>query len=190
MMKKFLSLIIICIAFTSCDVLTQIQQTIALKNCNFALDKVKSVSVAGIDVSKNTQLTIANIATLTNALLNKKLPFSTTVQMAVENPGDLQARMGSFDWICAIDGQDIVNGTINTVYTIAAKSETNVPLSINVDIFEIFSNQGIEAIKTFATSLSAPEDFLSHIGIRIKPSITVGSTQLQYPDYITLKLKN
>jgi hypothetical protein len=65
---------------------------------------------------------------------------------------------------------------------------TTVPLGVNTDLGELFSKKGLDALKNFASSFSS-NGTSSKVGIRVRPSMNVGSQQVAFPDYIKLEAK-
>jgi LEA14-like dessication related protein len=96
--------------------------------------------------------------------------------------------MTAMDWILAIDGTDVANGASNRTYTIKPSTTTTVPLGVSTDLGQLFSSKGVDALKNFASSFSN-DGTSSKIGLRIRPSMTVGTTQVPLPNYIKIEKK-
>lgn len=182
------------ILLTSCDVLTQVANQFTsvanLANCDFALKNVSNVSVAGVNVKNLSKgnLSATDVVKLVAAYQSKQVPLSMDVNVDITNPTTTQAAMTAMDWILAIDGSDMANGVSNKSYTIKPSTTTTVPLGVNTDLGNLFSKQGVEALKNFASSFTN-EGISSKVGLRVKPSIAVGSTLVPFPNYITLEKK-
>ena len=63
-----------------------------------------------------------------------------------------------------------------------------MPLGVNTDLAELFSSKGLDALKNFASSFST-EGISSKVGLRIRPSMNVGTQTIPFPDYIKLEKK-
>lgn len=182
------------ILLSSCDVLQQVANQFSsvanLANCDFSLKNVSNVSVAGVNVKNLTQgnLTASDVVKLVAAYQSKKVPLTMNVNIDVSNPTTTEAAMTAMDWILAIDGTDMANGNNTCSYTIKPSATTTVPLGVNTDLGELFSSKSVEALKTFASSFSN-EGISSKVGLRIKPSISVGTTQVPFPNYINIEKK-
>ena len=96
--------------------------------------------------------------------------------------------MTALDWILSIDGTDMANGVNSNSYTIKPSATTTVPLGVNAELADLFSKKGVEALKNFASSFTN-EGISSKVGLRVKPSISVGTAQVPFPDYIKLEKK-
>lgn len=182
------------ILLSSCDVLldlaNQASSVANLVNCDFALKNVSNVTVAGVNVKNLTQgkLTATDVVQLVAAYQSKKVPLAMNVNVDVTNPTTTQAAMTAMDWILAIDGSDMANGISTQSYTIKPSTTTTVPLGVNTDLGNLFSQKGLEALKTFAGSFTS-EGISSKVGLRVKPSLAVGNTVIPFPNYITLEKK-
>lgn len=182
------------ILFSSCDVINdlvgQANSLANLKNCEFNLKNVDNVSVAGINVKNLTQgkLTSTDLVKLVAAYQTKKVPLSMNVNMNVKNPTSQQAALSVLDWILAIDGTDMASGTSDKRYTINPSTTTTIPLAVNTDLGDLFSKKGVEALKAFASSFTN-DGTSSKVGLKVKPSLSVGSTNIPFPNYIKLEKK-
>lgn len=182
------------ILLSSCDILTQVASQFSsvanLANCEFALKNVSNVSVAGVNVKNltNGNLSATDIVKLVAAYQSKQVPLNLDVNVNVKNPTTTQAAMTALDWILAIDGSDMANGVSNKNYTIKPSTTTTVPLPVSTDLGKLFSQKGLDALKNFASSFTS-EGISSKVGLRVRPSLSVGSTQVPFPNYITLEKK-
>ena len=183
-----------CILLTSCDVLLQVANQMSsvanLANCDFSLKNVSNVSVAGVNVKNlaKGQLQATDVVKLVAAYQTKQVPLAMDVNVDITNPTTTQAAMTALDWILAIDGSDMANGVSTKAYTILPSTTTTVPLGVNTDLGNLFSKQGLESLKTFASSFTN-EGISSKVGLRVKPSISVGNQQIPFPNYIKLEKK-
>ena len=195
MKKTTLALVLAgCIGLTSCDIVNQlagqVQSVANLAKCEFNLKNVSNVSVAGVNVKNLTQgkLSATDVMNLVAAYTSKQVPLAMDVNVDVKNPTTTQAAMTALDWILAIDGTDMANGVNTKSYTIKPSATTTVPLGVNTDLADLFSQKGLEALKTFASSFTS-EGISSKGGLRVKPSISVGTVQVPFPNYIKLEKK-
>lgn len=195
-MKKIALAILLAggLVFASCDILTQLTSQLTsvanLANCDFSLKNVNNVSVAGVNVKNLTSgnLSATDVVKLVAAYQSKQVPLSMDVNVNVKNPTAQQASMTAMDWILAIDGTDVANGASNRTYTIKPSTTTTVPLGVNTDLGQLFSSKGVDALKNFASSFTS-DGTSSKVGLRIRPSLSVGTSQVPFPNYIKLEKK-
>lgn len=182
------------ILLSSCDMLTQVADQFTsvanLMNCDFSLKNVSNVTVAGVNVKNVTQgnLTAADVLKLVAAYQSRKVPLAMDVNVDITNPTTTKAAMTALDWILSIDNTDMASGVNSRSYTIKPSATTTVPLGVNAELADLFSKKGVEALKTFASSFTN-EGISSNVGLRVKPSISVGTAQVPFPDYIKLEKK-
>ena len=113
---------------------------------------------------------------------NREVSFRDAIVIATSNAGAEEIRH-------LIDsGTDLANGVNNRSYTIKPSATTTVPLGVNAELADLFSQKGLDALKNFASSFTN-EGVSSKVGIRVKPSISVGTTQVPFPNYIKLEKK-
>lgn len=180
--------------FASCDFLSQLTSQVSsvanLVNCDFSLKNVNNISIAGVNLKNITSgnLSATDVVKLVAAYQSKQVPLSMDINVNVKNPTNQQASMTAMDWILAIDGTDVANGASNRTYTIKPSTTTTVPLGVNTDLGQLFSSKGVDALKNFASSFSN-DGTSSKIGLRIRPSMTVGTTQVPFPNYIKIEKK-
>lgn len=182
------------LVFASCDFLTQLTSQVSsvanLVNCDFNLKNVNNISIAGVNLKNITSgnLSATDVVKLVAAYQSKQVPLSMDLNINVKNPTNQQASMTAMDWILAIDGTDVANGASNRTYTIKPSTTTTVPLGVSTDLGQLFSSKGVDALKNFASSFSN-DGTSSKIGLRIRPSMTVGTTQVPFPNYIKIEKK-
>lgn len=195
-MKKLTCILVLAgsILLSSCDVLTQLADQFTsvanLANCEFNLKNVSNVTVAGVNVKNLTQgnLSATDVVKLVAAYQSKQVPLAMNVNVDVTNPTTTQAAMTALDWILAIDGTDMASGVNSNSYTIKPSATTTVPLGVNTDLGQLFSQKGLDALKNFASSFTN-EGISSKVGLRVKPSLSVGTAIVPFPNYITLEKK-
>lgn len=183
-------LLVVSTLTNSCTVMqslfTQMKGVANLVNCEYTLTNVNNVSVAGVNLKKitNGKVSTTDVVTLTGALLNKKLPLTMDLNVAVKNPTDYDAQLATMDWALDIEKQQVANGMVNQNRTIASKQTTVVPLQMGTDVYSLFSKEGIESLKTFAASFSN-DGTSSKVAMRIRPHVKVANIDMP-TSYITL----
>ena len=191
---KFAILMAGCILLNSCDVLAdlanQVNSVANRVNCEFNIKNVTNVNVAGVNVKNVAQgnLTAADVVRLVAAYQAKKVPLNMNLNMDVKNPTTTQAAMTALDWILAVDGTDMATGVNSNNDVIKPSTTTMVPLGVNADLASLFTQKTLDALKNFASSFTS-EGISSMVGLRVKPSISVGDVQVPFPDYIKLEKK-
>lgn len=197
MKKHLLAIYLIAAAATSgmvasCSVLQSVGDQVLglanLTNCEFSMKNVSDVSVGGVNLKnvKDGNISVADIAKLTAAVISKNVPLNMNVNVDVKNPTATTAALTAMDWIMDIDGTQFATGTNASSYTITKNATTTVPLNVNTDVYSLFKN--VNSLKNFIQSFTG-DGTSSKVGIRIKPSINVGGMIVPMPDYIKLEKK-
>ena len=187
-MKKLIALVAVCLICVSCDVMNQVAETANLvRKCKFSLDNVQNVTLAGINLKNinTSSLTATNVAKLGAALLTKNLPLNMTVNVGIQNPTTKPASLNAMDWKVAIDNVDMASGSTNKKVSVPSKSKTAMPLSFNINTYDVFSKDGISAVKNFVSSFSQKDATSSRVAIKVNPTVAIGSQSLKL-GYMTL----
>ncbi len=197
-MKKratlFVAIAAVCFSMTACDVLqsvlAQADELMNLRNCEYNLKNVSNLTVANVNVKNltNGKVSASDVINLAAALTNKRVPLAMNVNIDVKNPTEKTASMTAMDWIMEIDGSQFANGCSTQKYSILKNTTTTVPLGVNTDLYSMFSKSGIESLKNFVGSFKS-DGTSSKVGLKIKPSLMVGSQQVSMPNYIKLEKK-
>lgn len=192
-MKK--STIILAVAgamlFSSCDaiqsLLGQVSSVANLINCEYSLKNVDNVSVAGVNVKDLTEgnVTATDVVKLSAALLSKNIPLAMDMNINVKNPTDKAASLTNMDWALDIESSQFATGTVKKSYNIGAKRTSTVPLNVGTDLYSLFSQKGLESLKSFAGSFTN-NGTSSKVGVRIKPSLQVAGKTFKAPNYINI----
>jgi len=189
MKNKFLGGIIILMAavtMVSCDALQQLSRVTNLRNCNFSLNKVESVQVAGINVTNFNGFSATDLLNLAACIKSKKLPVVLGVQVGVDNPGSQPATVTRMEWLCTVDDRQMATGVVSDRHSVPAGGSINIPLKVNMDAYDIFSSSGVDAVKAFINSFSKEDHTSSRVAVKVKPTVSVGSATVTMPNYITL----
>ena len=77
---------------------------------------------------------------------------------------------------------------VSNPFIVKPSTTTTVPLGVNTDLGQLFSKEGLESLKNFASSFTN-EGISSKVGLRVKPSMNVGTQTIAFPNYIKLEKK-
>lgn len=188
-LKKALIALFIVLGITSCDVLNQVAQIANFANCKFNFESVDQIKMLDVQLSRGmtkSDLNIAQLASLTNAILKKQLPVSFNVNLDVNNPNSIPAAMSKMDYILTLNGKEVIATSLNKSINIGANSNSIVNIPVQTDLFQLFSGESADAIVNLAFKLAGVSSDPVNVGLKVKPYITIGNQQLAYPDYISL----
>ena len=185
-MKKGVVFMLAGLLLASCGALQQLSQLTNIKNCTFALDKVESVQVAGVNVMNLSSFSATDLINLAACVKAKKVPVTLGVRVGVSNPGASTATVTRMDWLCTVDNKQMATGVVSDRYSVPAGGSVSIPLKVNMDAYDLFSSSGVDAIKAFINSFSKEDHTSSRVAVKVKPTVDLGSTTVTMPNYITL----
>ena len=187
--KKTLIVLFVALGLSSCEILTQVAQMANFANCTFDLNSVNQIQMLGVNLSKGmtkSDLNAAQLLTLANAIMNKKLPVTFNVNLNVKNPNAIPASMAKMDYILSLNGKQVVSTTLNKGISVPANSSNTISIPITTDLFQLFSGESADAIVNLAFKLAGASSEPVNVGLKVKPYISINNHQLAYPDYISL----
>jgi len=174
----------------SCDILQQAQQMGALAKCDFRLQSVNQLSLAGINVQnihKLSDLTYLDAAKLTAAVASGNFPLDFTLNVEAKNPNSSAAGLTKIDWILLIDNIEMTRGAVNQQVSIPANNGIAViPMKMHVDLKQALSGKSADAILNFGLNLAGAGNKPTRFTMKLQPTINVASFPITYPGYITI----
>ncbi|MGE5425012.1 MAG: LEA type 2 family protein [Syntrophothermus sp.] len=193
-MKKviaFSTLMILSIVISSCTVTNQISQMAALALCDFRINSVSNVTLAGVNVQtiRSLQdLSIGDAARLMTAAASGSFPLAMQVNIDVKNPNGTAAGMNRMEWILFIDDIQMTSGVVNqSLYVPANNGVASLPIGVAVDLKKVLQGKSLDALVNFGLNLSGNGNKPTRLLTKIKPTILIGQTQLAYPGYINVR---
>ena len=187
--KKTLIILFVTMGLASCDVLTQVAQMANFANCKFNFDSVNNIQMLGVNLSKGmskSDLNAAQLLSLTNAIMSKKLPVTFNVNVGVNNPNTIPASMTKMDYVVSLNGKEVISTTLNKSVSVGAKSNSVVSIPITTDLFQLFSGESADAIINLAFKLAGASSEPVNVGLKVKPYVSINGQQLAYPDFISM----
>jgi len=192
-MKKLiivLSIAVLFVTFESCDVLQQATELHTFSKCEFRLNTIDNIKLAGVDVQNIKDFSDINFidaAKISQALLTGNLPLSFRLNVEAKNPNQKTAALNKLEWILFIDDIEMTSGTTNERIEIPANNGQSIlPLYMSFDLFDILKGETADAIMNFGLNLSGNGNRPTRIMVKARPTIIVGGTVLNYPGYITV----
>jgi LEA14-like dessication related protein len=176
---------------TSCDVLNQVNQMSNLAKCEFRLQSVQQLNLAGINVQnvkKLSDLNYMDAAKLAVAVSSQQFPLDFTLNIEAKNPNTSAAGMTRIDWILLIDDIEMTQGILDKQVTIPANNGSAIiPMQIHVDLKKALSGKGADAIINFGMNLAGAGNQPTRFTLKMKPTITVNGFPITYPGYLSVK---
>ena len=187
--RRVLMVLLVMLGLASCDVLNQVAQVANFANCKFNFDSVNQIQMLGVNLSKGmskSDLNITQLASLTNAIINRRLPVTFNVNVGVDNPNTIAASMAKMDYILSLNGKEVISTTLNKSISVPANGNSVVSIPITTDLFQLFSGESADAIVNLAFKLAGATSDPVNVGLKVKPYISINGQQLAYPDYLVM----
>jgi hypothetical protein len=80
----------------------------------------------------------------------------------------------------------MTSGFLNNPFVIPGQGTTIIPVVVAMDLKNALSGKSGEALIRFAMNLAGTGTSPTRFKIKMKPTISVGGSQLKYPGYITI----
>lgn len=177
-------------AMSSCDLLQQAEGARMLSNCEFKIQNLSDVRLAGVDVSgisNVSEINTLDVLAITNALLSNNLPLTFNLNLLVKNPNQQPASMNRLDWILFIDDMQMLDGSVNERFVAEPQGVGLLPVKINFNLSEVLKGETKDKIINTAIGLVDGSGQSARVMIKLKPSIMVGQHTLMYPKWLEVK---
>lgn len=187
----FLASVSFLITFSSCDVLQQVSQMSNLAKCDFRLESVQQLNLAGISVQNVKSISDLNMfdaAKIASAVGSQQFPLDFTLNIEAKNPNTSPAGMTKIDWILLIDDMEMTRGILDKQVTIPANNGTTIiPMQMHIDLQQALSGKSADAIINFGMNLAGTGNKPTRFTLQMKPTINVGGFPIAYPGYLNVK---
>ena len=169
-----------------------------LKRLQFKLDNVANFRLSGIDVSRAASkgdIGFGDIANLTASVLQKKLPASFTLNVAVRNPNDGSGGRGATSlflrkiaWTLSIDDRTTITGVTDQRLQIPGTGQTVIlPLTMELDLYKFFGDRGLDNMINLALAIGGKSGSSSRLKLNARVTVEVPPVApIEYPGYITI----
>lgn len=175
---------------TSCDVARQVQQTANLINCQYKIQSVQNLTLAGINVQQVkgiSDLGLLDGRKLLTAVATQSFPLTMTLNVEGRNPNVSQAGMNRMDWILLIDNIEMTRGVLDKQVIIPPNNGTAlIPMQLSVDLKKVLTGRSADAVINFGLNLAGAGNKPTRITLKVKPTILIGQTEIRMPDYVTI----
>lgn len=168
----------------------QAQQVSTLANCDFRIQSVENINLAGVElqyIHSVTDLGMADVARILAGFTSPTFPLSLQLNLEGRNPNSKAAGLNRLEWILFIDDLQMTSGSLDQPFTIPPMGSSNIPVAIALDLKQVLSGQSAKAILNFCMNLSGVGNTPTRFKIKLKPAVLIAGSELTYPGFITVK---
>lgn len=167
-----------------------LQQLAALRNVDFAMDRVSDPRLAGIDlvrIRSFDDLTVMDAGNLALSVSRNELPLDFRLHLVAENPADnhTDARLIRMEWTLLLQGRETVSGVFEEETLLPPGEPKDVPLTIRLDLMEFFQGSAQDLLE-LALSVADQGGTPKEITVTASPTIQTPLGPMQYPQPITI----
>lgn len=198
-MKKLLTClvaILITATFNQCALNKSAQEAKALGDCKFRLSSVDSVYLAGISIKELKEIRsfkdidLARYPALGLGLMRKSIPLDLRLFLEATNPSNKTAGVEQMEYKVLLGQSEIFSGLHNQrIEVLPGTGRTFIPFHLSTNAYDfVMNSQTRDDFVDLLTALtSTKESKAVKLLIKIKPTLAVGSKQVNYPGYITFE---
>jgi hypothetical protein len=184
-----------------CAALKGIPSALAnLKKLQFKLDNVNQFRLAGVDISRfasRGDIGFGDVANLTAAVLQKRLPAQFTLNVAVRNPNDAAGGQQSTStnlflrkiaWTLHIDDKPTISGVTDQRLQIPGNGQTvTIPIAMQLDLYQFFGNRGADDLINLALAIGGAQGSSSRLKMTARVTAEVPPlAPFEYPGDLTI----
>lgn len=168
-----------------------------LQRLQFKLGSVNNFTLAGINIGGARTINdfgVIDAAKLVAAFSSSKFPASFTLNVLAKNPNDgtggtknTSAVLKSLAWRLFLDDKETINGNItNSIEIPGVGQETTIPITMSLDLYKFFKDQGYESIINLALALGGVSGSSARIKLKAVPTVDTFLGPITYPGEITI----
>ncbi|GAA4401245.1 hypothetical protein GCM10023187_15200 [Nibrella viscosa] len=175
-----------------CSVNRQIAEAKTLGDCKFDLVSADSVYLAGYNIREFRKIEEFNplkYPRIASGVLLGSVPLDAHINLEIVNPTSRLAAINQLEYRVLLADVELVNGLLNQRIEVAPRGgRTIVPVRLRTNAYRLITDANTrDAFINFVRNLSGtPDTNPSTLTIKIKPTLSLGNKQVDYPGYITI----
>lgn len=185
--------------FAGCSTIKSVADALnSLGKLQFKLGSVSDFTLGGINISSINSYQDINPVQgigLVNAVRQKQLPSSFTLNIMAKNPNDGTASKATpiflrkLAWTLLIDDRTTITGITDRRLEIPASGQTTtIPITMSVDLMKFFGEKGFDDLMNLAFALGGKSGSSSRLKLTARVTVEEPVTQrmFEYPNDITI----
>lgn len=170
---------------------TTLQQLAALRQVDFALDRLSNGLVAGVNIDRiaaGGNVGLADAARIGAAAAAGEVPLSFTLNVGAQNPSEnaAAAQLVSLDWTLFLEDTETISGVYNDDRLIPPGETVNLPIAMELDLVRFFGrNAGdlIDLVSNLAGAGGQPQ----MIRLEAQPTVQTSLGPIRYPGTVSIE---
>ncbi|MDF7818404.1 hypothetical protein P1X15_12390 [Runella sp. MFBS21] len=188
-----LVLLTVAMVFNRCAVTKQISEVKTLGDCKYSIASAENITVAGIDIRQFQNLQdfdLSRSPQLALALLSKEVPLRLRLNLDVTNPTKQLAGITQFEYKVLLSENEIFTGFWDQRIEVQPNGgTTRVPMQLSTNAYRLITDAKTrDSFVNMVENLSGKQNTQpSKLTIKLKPTLGIGNSQINYPGYITIE---
>lgn len=167
-----------------------LQSIAALRQVDFAIDRVADVRLAGVTVDRIREvrdLSALELASIGTALSRGDLPLEFQLHVGALNPADnsVPARLVQMDWTLLLEDRETISGRVDREVVLEPGVRGNIPIDIRLDLADFFQKNTRDMID-LALAVAGAGGAPKRVALRALPTIQTALGPIRYPQPITI----
>ena len=196
MFKKFILLLGAFVAFAllvnSCSIYRQGVELTTFSKCDFTVQNIRVINVAGVDVSKVhkiSDLPLNDYLTLAKQAFSKNVPSKLEIKINAYNSNSKKAAISGLDWELYLKDDLYTKGSVDKPVEVLPNQSATFDVLADINLMEIIHAKSLPQLLALILKKSDGLD-LSDLDavVRIKPWYISGESVKKYPGFIKIKL--
>ncbi|MDD4632470.1 MAG: LEA type 2 family protein [Proteiniphilum sp.] len=193
MMKKNITILIVAVMLTGCNVMNQIGGAIQLSQSEYRYHSLNNILLADINLGDASSISVSNLASIATVLARgasmQSIPFSMTLNMDVTNPNSSAAFLDALDYAIQINDMEFVEGKMDIPIRIEPGETKVVGIPVSVDLKNLMNRYSQERVTNEMSAFLGITPNETSVSVKLWPKFTVGGTLVKVPAAIPVVFK-
>jgi hypothetical protein len=167
-----------------------LQGILALRQVEFALDRVHEVRLAGVlldRIDRPEDVGALDLARILAAVAQGNLPLTLTLDVAAVNPeGNPEARLAALDWTLFLQDRETVSGGLPAPVRIPVAGRATIPLQLQLDLVD-FLDGSAQDLLNLALSFAGEDVPETELRLEAIPTVETSVGPIRYPQPIVIR---
>ena len=168
-----------------------LQELAALRSVAFAFGRVSDVRLAGVSLTPGMRfadLSLADAARVTAAVVTRSVPFELVAHVDATNPAEnrVAARMLRMDWTMFVETRQALAGSIGDPVAIAPGQTADVPVRVQLDLMTLGSG-GARYLFDLAMGIAGQGGAARDLRLELVPTIETSLGPMRYPSPVIVR---